>query len=298
MDRRKYINFATLHRMKEIFVNRLEGYETHIIMGNHDIYYKGTSEVNALKLLIGENSNIKWYSNTSDVIVGDQCYCFVPWINEANYDSSIRGIQKSNAEYAFGHLELQGFEMDGGHFCTHGMGASLFRKFKKVFTGHFHQMSEQKNVKYLGAPYHMKWGDYPSPRGFHIFDTETGETEFFRNPESLFLMINYDDRAGPVDVSDCDFKDKYVKVLVESKTDVIGYENFLSYIDAQGPEDVRIIECFNYTEEIYSINTHSTTEIINQTIDFTDTTCDKDKLKRRINEVYSIALEAKNEFSE
>ncbi len=51
VDRRKFINHNTAHNFKKVFWDRLDdmGIETHIIIGNHDTYYKNTNEVNALQ---------------------------------------------------------------------------------------------------------------------------------------------------------------------------------------------------------------------------------------------------------
>ena len=44
VDRRKYINFKTANDLRENFVERLweMNVDTHMIVGNHDIYYKNT----------------------------------------------------------------------------------------------------------------------------------------------------------------------------------------------------------------------------------------------------------------
>ena len=54
-DRRKFINFKTASVFREKFFKRLWDMkiDTHIIIGNHDTYYKNTNEVNAM-----ENLNI------------------------------------------------------------------------------------------------------------------------------------------------------------------------------------------------------------------------------------------------
>ena len=61
------------------------------------------------------------------------------------------------------------------------------------FSGHFHHKSDNGNVYYLGNPYQITWSDYKDPRGFHIFDTETRELEFIKNPYEIFHKIYYDD---------------------------------------------------------------------------------------------------------
>ena len=52
-DRRKFINFKTLHKFRKDFVWRLGsmGVDTHVIIGNHDTYFKNTNEVNSMETL-------------------------------------------------------------------------------------------------------------------------------------------------------------------------------------------------------------------------------------------------------
>ena len=49
VDRRKFINFKTAHDFRNNFMKRLweEKIDTHIIICNHDTYYKNTNELNA-----------------------------------------------------------------------------------------------------------------------------------------------------------------------------------------------------------------------------------------------------------
>ena len=53
VDRRKFINFQTASIFREQFWDRLykEKIDTHIIIGNHDTYFKNTNEVNAIENL-------------------------------------------------------------------------------------------------------------------------------------------------------------------------------------------------------------------------------------------------------
>ena len=54
VDRRKFINFQVAHNFQKKFWKRLWDLkiDTHIIIGNHDTYYKNTNEVNAMEQLI------------------------------------------------------------------------------------------------------------------------------------------------------------------------------------------------------------------------------------------------------
>ena len=53
VDRRKFINYKIAHNFRHKFLQRLwsEKIDTHIIIGNHDIYFRNTNKVNAVQEL-------------------------------------------------------------------------------------------------------------------------------------------------------------------------------------------------------------------------------------------------------
>ena len=63
MDRRKFVNFLTLKNVRDRFVQRIidENISTHIIIGNHDIYFRNTNDVNSVVELIPIQITINFY---------------------------------------------------------------------------------------------------------------------------------------------------------------------------------------------------------------------------------------------
>ena len=61
VDRRKYINFYTLKRLREDFLDKMcdKNITMDLICGNHDTYFKNTNDVNALDLLLKDYNNVK-----------------------------------------------------------------------------------------------------------------------------------------------------------------------------------------------------------------------------------------------
>ena len=53
VDRRKYINFRVADNFRKKFLNKLweMKIDTHMLIGNHDIYFKNTNKVNSLQQL-------------------------------------------------------------------------------------------------------------------------------------------------------------------------------------------------------------------------------------------------------
>ena len=86
-DRRRDVNFYSLHKNYEHFVKPLldRNITMDLIVGNHDIYFKNTNELNSPDYLLDfENINV-----FKDPIVKDYdglSICLVPWINSENYD--------------------------------------------------------------------------------------------------------------------------------------------------------------------------------------------------------------------
>ena len=176
-DSRKGIDFAALAWSKVNYFDRLEklGCTVHTIVGNHTAYYKNTNEVNAIDLLLREYDNIHIYSEATEIKVDKLDVLLVPWINNENEKNTLKLIEKTNCPVTMGHLELKGFRIHRGYVMESGTDCNLFKKFERVYSGHYHTRSSQDNIYYLGNPYEIYWNDLEDTRGFHIFDTDTRE---------------------------------------------------------------------------------------------------------------------------
>ena len=70
MDRRKFVSYKTAKDFREQFCETFvtNDINVHMIVGNHDTYFKNTNEVNSLDELIGGRyENIKIYSEAETV---------------------------------------------------------------------------------------------------------------------------------------------------------------------------------------------------------------------------------------
>lgn len=267
-DRRKYINFHTLKAAKDMWFDPLRenGITLHSIVGNHTAYFKNTNEVNTMELLFADYENMRLYSSPETVDIDGTKIAMLPWICSGNYDESMNFINNTPAEILFGHLELNGFEMYRGVIgSTHGFEKNIFSKFDMVCTGHFHHKSSNGNVHYLGAPYEMTWSDYNDDRGFHIFDTETRELTFVKNPYRLFHKIVYSDADKTmeelVEQDFTSFKDTFVKLIVKQKENPYWFDMVVDKIEAAGVSDLQIVE------DNLNLNLEEDSDIINEAED-------------------------------
>jgi len=249
VERRKFINFVTLNRMRKgMIIPALErDIDIHYSVGNHDIPFRHTNVVNAMGELFGESySKIHIYTDPTEVDFDGVKVLFVPWIHNQNFHQSLELITSTKAQILMGHLELKGFEMYRGSPNHEGLDASLFKDFDIVCSGHFHHKSTSGNINYLGSPYETTWHDFEDPRGFHIFDTETRELEFIENPYRLFVKLFYDDEGKTLEETiDWDFKelkDKYVKVIVQNKTNPYWFDIAMQKLTDSNPSDYKIVD--------------------------------------------------------
>ena len=244
-DRRKYVNFNTLYQVKRFYFDymRAEHIQLHSIVGNHSTYYRNTNDVNSSELLYGHYDNVCAYPKPTTITLDGTDIDILPWINSENYDIMMEFIKDSKSQIGFGHLEVDGFAMYKGYIANSGLSKSLFNRYEVLCSGHYHHKSSKDNIHYLGAPYEITWNDYDDPRGFHIFDTKTRELEFIRNNYRLFEKIYYDDNN--VDYSTLDtgyYKDKIVKLIVEEKSNLADFENFVERLYKSELADLIILE--------------------------------------------------------
>ncbi len=297
-DQRKFVNFKALNHNRKHFLDPLRKYgmKMDIIPGNHDTYFKNTNDLNSLKECLGHYMNeIHIIMEPTVLEYGSLKIAMLPWINNENYQESMKFITNCEADWLGGHLELNGFEMMRGVKNSHGMDHKTFSRFEMVLTGHYHVASYQDNIWYLGSQLEFFWSDAHDPKYFHIIDTETREIEKILNPYTLFHKVLYNDNEmdyNNYNVSDLD--GKFVKVVVINKTDSFVFDRFIDRIQNQDIHELKIAE--NFSEFVGenvgiddNINFDDTQEIVDTYIDAVDTDLDKDRIKIQMRELMTEA---------
>jgi DNA repair exonuclease SbcCD nuclease subunit len=289
-DSRKSIDYQSLEWAKRVVFDPLKKYEVHMIIGNHDTYYKNTNNVNSPELLLQTYSNIKTYSKPTEVNIGGLNILFLPWINQENEELTFNLIEKTTCKCAMGHLECQGFRVNRQLIMEHGLESELFEKFDRVYSGHYHTRSTNGTIFYLGNPYEMYWTDVNDTRGFHIFDTETLEHTPINNPYKLFYNIYYEDT--PHQLFDAtEYQNKIVKVIVRKKSKPKDFEKFIDKLYNVGVQELKIIENFEIQEsEDFQVDEdENTLSVLNRYIDDSEFNFDKTIIKTIIQDLYQQA---------
>tara|TARA_B110000503_G_scaffold268_1_gene393 strand:+ start:186 stop:1007 length:822 start_codon:yes stop_codon:yes gene_type:complete len=268
-----------------------------MLVGNHDIFFKNTNDVNSLQELVdGRYKTINLYSEATEVTFDGLPILFMPWINSQNYIYAMGMIDETKADICMGHLDINGFAMNKGQIVAeNGMDKSEFKKFDTVMSGHFHHKNDDGQIYYLGTPYEIYWNDYDDPKGFHIFDTETRELERIVNPLTIFDKIYYDDTKTDYSTVNVEkYSNKYIKLIVVNKKDLYGFDAFVDKLLKIDTYEVKIIEDFSdldastVSDDIVN-NSEDTLTILNKYVDELDVTLDKNRLKNTMKSLYTEA---------
>lgn len=297
-EHRKYINFKVLNRSYRDFIAKLEelGVHMHIVLGNHDVYYKNTNELNSLKEVLDQYDCITVYESPQDIEVEGCKILMLPWVCPETLEETKEAIQSSKAQIAMGHLELAGFDiLKGIKSKEHegGLKNEIFDRFEMVLSGHYHTKSSKGNIHYLGTQYELTWSDADDPKYFHVLDTNTRELDRVRNYETMFHKLIYDDDKQPELLES--HKGTYIKVVILNKKNLFEFDRWYDKLMSIQPFEVKIVESFeeyigeNIDDE--GISTTDTPTLLNSYIDASETQLNKDILKKLMHELYIEAQE-------
>jgi len=292
-DRRKYVNFKTLSRVRKEFLEPLQemGVKVHAICGNHDTYYRNTNNLNSLNELVDQFSNWTVYSEPTDLHLSVGSVALLPWINSENEEAAAKFLSETTSSVLLGHLELAGFQSIRGVFIDQGYETKYFEKFEYVLTGHYHIKSERDNIHYLGTQYQMGFSDVWEPKGFHVFDFQDRTLEFVQNPRKLFYTLDYyESNKNPLDYSQ--FKDCHVKIFIKEKTKQNLFEKYLDKFYEAGVSELVVAEDVTANPELVAVDIHKDTlQLLHEEIDIIqESSVNKTMLAEIINTAYNSAL--------
>ena len=293
-DRRKYINFESLYKARQILFNPLrdKNISVDVIPGNHCLYKRNVNDINSLELLLSEYTNINQIHNPTIKEYDGLKFMFLPWFHNSHHNDTMDFIANNDADLVLAHLELSGFEMQKGLPNNDGIAGTFLERFPMVLSGHYHSKSSRDNIHYLGTQYEITWADADEKKGFHVFDTETKQLTFVENPNRLHEKIFYNDETTDYVNMDCSvYKGKIVKLFVEKRIDQLKYENFLDKMYKQDMIDFSIIEDISsFHETNVETVSLSTKDLINEYVDNVQTNYDKTRIKTILNKLYLEAL--------
>lgn len=193
----KTLTLPTLHTSIKA-IELLGEFHTYILLGNHDLFYKYQAVPTSLEIF-GKYPNVSIVDTPTFIKDGSYSIGMVPWVTESLPDKSL--------DLLLGHFDVTGFGIPKKFRFQLG---DFQDRYEQVFSGHFHFPMELSNVRYLGAPYHMEFGESGDHRGYYIFDNGKLEfIEFSEYPRYKKIV------ACEEELKEEDFKGNYVKLVFE-----------------------------------------------------------------------------------
>ena len=235
-DNRQSVNLAAQDLAIRVFEELGKIFpDIHIIVGNHDIMRKNSNDiasVDCLKYLpnvtVHKQPKILKYGNTKCLLM--------PWRRDHAHEKETLDSIKENIDYMFCHTETRGVQTSPStkHLHEGGNDVGIFKRFKRVYSGHIHYRQDKQNFVLVGNPYQMTRSDRGNQKGIYVLDLDTGKHEFFmnkRSPEFIRYYIN-DILEMRMDDIKKEIKDNFVDVFIPSN--VLGKYNinmFMDYLD-------------------------------------------------------------------
>lgn len=175
-EHRSSINGITLHYSFEGAkkLNDL-GLPIYFIVGNHDLYYRNSRDVFTTVVFNGLNNFIL----VDEPIVLKQNKCVLaPYLFENEYEEFFN--KYDDFEVFAGHFEFKGFVLTGEHnIKMDGPDPENYKKYKRIFSGHFHKRQKAGNICYIGNTFPADFSDANDlDRGMAIYNFEDDTLKF------------------------------------------------------------------------------------------------------------------------
>lgn len=303
-DCRNNVNVRTMNTVLSMFrwySQDLPHIKFKILLGNHDIYYKNRIDINSIECLRSE-PNIEIIDEITIEKINDKKIITFPWIVEgsdieARFKAYCNGSE--TFDVCFGHFEIRGFEITKGRLDEEGNEQSKYSNFKRVFSGHYHIRSTKKHITYLGCPYQLTWNDYGDKKGIHIYEVNTGETEFVENTDSpSFHFIDIKDVIKNNKKEISKFNGNFIKLVIDKKYKELEIMRAMTKAESLNPLKLdienRYIEEINDEDSDLDISKSSDplsffTEYVNN-IEIDDEEIETKKLIAYVDELYKYSL--------
>ncbi len=219
----------------------------HIILGNHDVYYKDRNDIHSLRQIDLLYKDVKIYEKPETLeINGKHKFLMLPW--ESNDETITNTVKKysNKVDYILCHSDIKNFKLNRFQKIEHGLNPLNLKSFKKIYSGHIHIRQSAKNIVYVGTPFHLDKGDCGNTKGFYKLNMESDEIieTFFENTHSpKYIKANITELLD-MNVNEIStiFKNNFVDVLIDSEmSKVFPLTNFLDLITKCGHRTVTFI---------------------------------------------------------
>ena len=184
------LSMEGLAAFNEAFVNpcKMFGLPAWLLTGNHDLAVKKQQKPNMVREVLSSSTvGIRVVDAPTHIDNGH--VLLMPWITPDIAEDAMMWLKTSTARYVIGHFEITGAKMGPSIVCEHGLSPKTFKRFRHVYSGHFHCRSTLgSNITYVSTPLDLNWGE-TGWHGFSILESTTGVLTDFETPWRIHNRI-------------------------------------------------------------------------------------------------------------
>lgn len=274
-DNRTSINVKSMDLGIKIYEELSKIGPVHIIAGNHDIYYKTSTEISSLDILkyipnvtVHKDVNVLEHDNIK--------FLMMPWQKDVKEEAeTLQKYQKEHScHYAFMHgtFSLIKYNKYVKIDKNDGANPKSADGYKKVYTGHIHWSQQKGNINVVGTPYQITRGDSGNSKGMFVLDLETGKETFYENdisPKFIQFTIDEITKEQILDINE-QSKNNFVDINIKEKLLSTNSSKLTKVFHKIG-EKARLLNIFPIESDYGEIDDGSSSldakELINKEID-------------------------------
>jgi len=238
---RSDISVKTLDIAKQFF-DMFKEFQLIISTGNHDAWYRDSSEIHSLSIF-KEWQNITIIDSEPKLFgtLVDKVVSIIPW------GTKLEDFPTS--DICFSHLDIKSFYQNNYHVCEKGFeSADLFKKSKFIVSGHFHKKDYREyssgKIMYVGSPFQMNFGECGDERGIYTFNLEDESFDFIENEvSSVHKKIKVSDitkkKIGAEELKNS-IPDNIIRLIVDQKITPDIHSILVSKIQKYEPKNLTI----------------------------------------------------------
>jgi UDP-2,3-diacylglucosamine pyrophosphatase LpxH len=220
VDNRTVMDIYIQQKLDEEFFGFFEknGITLNYLIGNHDLYLRQSNEI-SYAYTLQKYKSVHIIDKVQTLIVDGVDIGFIPWGMESEMDKI-----SNDVSILVGHFETGGVLKNNSETSSGKLKVSDFQYYKCVLSGHYHGMSLNNNLRYLGSPYPMDRNDFGLKKGFWVY--KNGFLHLEENKISpKFIKVNYteDGKDLKIIIDDGITKEEFTNATIALKS--IG-ENF------------------------------------------------------------------------
>jgi len=217
-DSRQSIDITILNFAISIIEKLSKILPVYILIGNHDCAKKYDTDVNSI-VAFKFIKNVHIFEKPVIVTNEKTRILLLPWIGNRDDEEKYVKENLGNFDYIFAHMDIAGFKYDNGRMIHAGVNLSKVKGIKKLFSGHIHKRQSQRNLYYIGSPYHTKRSDIGNKKGVYLFDPQEDKFEFvINNLSSLFQRIKLENILElDLKQTKAIFNNNYTDIIVPDK---------------------------------------------------------------------------------